>query len=272
MPLKPSEWPLSLHKWAFRVFKTPSLEPSEPGGFEASRDFHVLRSRKCPPSTFCPIHKECRHMVLIIYLYLYLSRSGRFPMEPSLFATASCGMRAISPYHSLLVPPLDGQNRQSPIASVQRARSTLASHTAVPRGTNAKRMNANRAIRIAAKRTRGFAKGVSRTVSPRVFLKMGRKREKKKHGRKRKITEENGKIGSDSVPATPFAKSRRTQGLEAPRCLCFRERYDCRRTLAIRIAAITLASDSAITIARFRPSKVPPWGCYCSLLATRNCH
>ena len=28
------------------------------------------------------------------------------------------------------------------------------------------------------------------------------------------------------------------------------------RTLVIRIAAITLASDSAITIARFRPSKV----------------
>ena len=32
--------------------------------------------------------------------------------------------------------------------------------------------------------------------------------------------------------------------------------YDRQRTLAIRIAAITLASDSAITIARFRPSKV----------------
>ena len=32
---------------------------------------------------------------------------------------------------------LDGQNRQSPIASVQRTQSTLASHTAVPRGTNA---------------------------------------------------------------------------------------------------------------------------------------
>ena len=45
---------------------------------------------------------------------------------------------------------LEGQNRQSPIASVQRTRSTLASHSAVPRGTNAKQMNANRAIRIAA--------------------------------------------------------------------------------------------------------------------------
>ena len=32
--------------------------------------------------------------------------------------------------------------------------------------------------------------------------------------------------------------------------------YELQRTLAIRIAAITLASDSAITIARFRPSKV----------------
>ena len=63
-----------------------------------------------------------------------------------------------------------GQNRQSPIASVQRTRSTLAGHSAVPRG--------------------------------------------------------------------------------------FRGRYELQRTLAIRIAAITLASDSAITIARFRPSKL----------------
>ena len=31
--------------------------------------------------------------------------------------------------------------------------------------------------------------------------------------------------------------------------------YDRQRTLAIRIAAITLASDSARTTARFRPSK-----------------
>ena len=39
--------------------------------------------------------------------------------------------------------------------------------------------------------------------------------------------------------------------------LCFGGRYDRQRTLAIRIAAITLASDSAITMARFRPSKLP---------------
>ena len=51
---------------------------------------------------------------------------------------------------------LDGQNRQSPIASVQRTLSTLAGHSAVPRGTNVKRMNANRAIRIAAQRTQGL--------------------------------------------------------------------------------------------------------------------
>ena len=39
--------------------------------------------------------------------------------------------------------------------------------------------------------------------------------------------------------------------------LCFFGRgYDRQRTLAIRIAAITLASDSAITLARFRPSKI----------------
>ena len=45
-----------------------------------------------------------------------------------------------------LAPTLDGQNRQSPIASVQRTRSTLASHSAVPCGSNVKGMNANRAI------------------------------------------------------------------------------------------------------------------------------
>ena len=38
--------------------------------------------------------------------------------------------------------------------------------------------------------------------------------------------------------------------------MCFRVRYDRQRTLAIRIAAITLASDSAITLAQFRPSKL----------------
>ena len=78
---------------------------------------------------------------------------------------------------------LDGQNRQSPIATVQRTRSTLAGHSAVPCATNVKQMNTNRTIRIAAQRTQG---------------QWGR----------------------------------------------------------ISIAAITLASDSAITIARSRPSKV----------------
>ena len=38
--------------------------------------------------------------------------------------------------------------------------------------------------------------------------------------------------------------------------LCFGGRYVCQRTLVIRIAVITLASDSAITIARFRPLRV----------------
>ena len=50
----------------------------------------------------------------------------------------------------------DGQNRQSPIAGVQRARSALANHFAVPCGTNVKRMNANHAIRNAAQRTQGL--------------------------------------------------------------------------------------------------------------------
>ena len=41
---------------------------------------------------------------------------------------------------------LDGPNRQSPIASVQRTPSTLASHSAFLCGTNVARMDANRAI------------------------------------------------------------------------------------------------------------------------------
>ena len=45
---------------------------------------------------------------------------------------------------------------KSPIASVQRTRPTLAGHSALPRGTSVKRMNANRAIRIAAQRTQGL--------------------------------------------------------------------------------------------------------------------
>ena len=53
-------------------------------------------------------------------------------------------------------PTLDGPNRQSPIAGVQRTRSTLASHSAGPRGTNTKRMSANRTIRIAVQRTQGL--------------------------------------------------------------------------------------------------------------------
>ena len=52
--------------------------------------------------------------------------------------------------------PLDGPNRQLPIASVQRRQSTLASHSAVPLWTKTTPTNANRAIRIAAQRTQGL--------------------------------------------------------------------------------------------------------------------
>ena len=86
---------------------------------------------------------------------------------------------------------------QSPIASVQRTQSTLAGDSAVPRGTNAARMNANCAIRIAAQRT---------------------------------------------------------QGLWGPISVFWGE-HERQRTLPIRIAAVTLTSDFAITVARFRPSK-----------------
>ena len=58
-------------------------------------------------------------------------------------------------------PKLRWANRQSPVASVQRTRPTLASHSAVPCGTNVKRMNANRGIRIAAQRTQGVRRLLS---------------------------------------------------------------------------------------------------------------
>ena len=47
-------------------------------------------------------------------------------------------------------------NRQSPIASVQRTQSTLAGHSAIPRGKNATPTHANRPIRIATQRTQGL--------------------------------------------------------------------------------------------------------------------
>ena len=71
-------------------------------------------------------------------------------MGAGIFLTLRSELRVPSIGHS------DGQNRQSPIASVQRTRSTLASHSAVPRGTNVKRVNTNRAIRIAAQRAQGL--------------------------------------------------------------------------------------------------------------------
>ena len=51
---------------------------------------------------------------------------------------------------------LDGPNRQSPIAIVQRTRSTLAGRSAGPRGMNTTPTKANRAIRIAVQRTQGL--------------------------------------------------------------------------------------------------------------------
>ena len=47
-------------------------------------------------------------------------------------------------------------NRQSPIARVQRTQSTLAGHSAVPRGTDTTPTNTNRAIRIATQRTQAL--------------------------------------------------------------------------------------------------------------------
>ena len=137
---------------------------------------------------------ECQVHVFFFFCGVLFYIFGRLSIKTSM-------SRSLRSIHILQtnVRTLDGQNRQSPIASVQRTQSTLASHSAILRGTNVKQMNANRAIRITAQRTQGLS-GLIFCVS--------------------------------------------------------RGRYGRQRTPAIRIAAITLASDSAITLARFRPSKV----------------
>ena len=48
----------------------------------------------------------------------------------------------------------------------------------------------------------------------------------------------------------------RRQGLRGPNSVFIERRCDCQRTLVIRIAATTLAGDSVMTIARFRPYNV----------------
>ena len=82
------------------------------------------------------------------HTHTHLLREGRSLMLPGLLSGHK--------HEDSLLVSLDGQNRQSPIASVQRTQSTLASHSAIPRGTNVERVNANRAIRIAAQQTQGL--------------------------------------------------------------------------------------------------------------------
>ena len=51
------------------------------------------------------------------------------------------------------------------------------------------------------------------------------------------------------TPIARFESQRNERRAYEDQILCFGGRYELQRTLAIRIAAITLASDSAITIA-----------------------
>ena len=88
---------------------------------------------------------------------------------------------------------LNGPNRLSPIASVQRARPTLAGLPAVPSGT------------------------------------------------------------SVIYERAPIARCESRQNERRDCFLRFEGRYDRQGTLAIQIVAVTLASDSPITITRFRP-------------------
>ena len=69
---------------------------------------------------------------------------------------------------------------------------------------------------------------------------------------------------------TPIARfeSQRNAGSTRTKFCGLRGRHDSQRTLVIRIAGITLASDSAITLARFRPSKVFTMHLVFTLLST----
>ena len=69
------------------------------------------------------------------------------------------------------------------------------------------------------------------------------------------------RILHQSTPIARFESQHNERGAYEDQILCFRERYELQQTLTIRIAAITLASDSATTIARFRPSKAGPKAC-----------
>ena len=57
------------------------------------------------------------------------------------------------------------------------------------------------------------------------------------------------------TPIARFESQRNEPRAYEDQIRCLGGRYELQRTLATRIAARTLASDSAITIARFRPSK-----------------
>ena len=60
------------------------------------------------------------------------------------------------------------------------------------------------------------------------------------------------------TPIARFESQRTANAGSTRRKFCvFRGRYDRQRMLVIRIAAIILASDSAITLARFRPPELP---------------
>ena len=98
------------------------------------------------------------------------------------------------------LPRLDGENRQSPIASVQR--SQVNSHKPFCSSTW-----------------------------------------DKYYTNERQSRDSNRSATNAGSTSTKF-------------CV-FRGQYDRQRTLVFRIAAVTLASYSAITIARFRPSKLP---------------
>ena len=152
------------------------------------------------------------------------------------------------------------------MASVQRTRLTLAGRSAIRCGTNVKRTNANRVIRITAQRTQDLwgpisalwgemPKHSSTKNSTESEFRYG---EKIRYGRSKTLwrglrsacfsrqkRQENG---------TESEKLRRRQNTTDSSAVLFLVRkgpLGMTATLAIRIAAITLAGDSAIPCPSF---------------------
>ena len=155
---------------SFGELSWPQTRTFQAGGryknpIKARKPYLPPKSLLCGPHSFR--HRKVPHLSRAVYAFFFpvfaLLRPEKLQLEMAEMlqnpVSSLPGCERIS-VNTLLCDPLglalDGQNRLSQTASVQQTQSTLAGHSAIPRGTNVKRTNANRAIRIAAQRTQGL--------------------------------------------------------------------------------------------------------------------